>query len=161
MEVYTKMDCDREEAAIRPYDCEICGLKFKQIGILKTHKKTIHGVFDPDLVKSRWNFCERSDSYGAASNIGKDLKIDLERKHACDICGCGFAMPGTLKMHIRKMHDAQDVTPHKSVKQEYIERSEANKHNENQAEESESDDSTWSSGSSSNEAESGVYRLRQ
>ncbi|KAK3583635.1 hypothetical protein CHS0354_039462 [Potamilus streckersoni] len=86
-----------EDQAFRPYTCQTCGHRFKEITVLKTHMLT-H--------TDRREFVCKIDGCTYAFKTKGSLKRHMrrhtgERPYSCEMCGRSFAESGALTRHMR------------------------------------------------------------
>ena len=84
----------------KPFDCPMCGKKFKQKSHVNYHIKTVHGDLPKDRPKNHVCF-HCGSAFTTASTLGKHAKIHTgERPHICKYCNKGFIQKVHLQTHL-------------------------------------------------------------
>ncbi|KAL5019238.1 hypothetical protein ScPMuIL_004960 [Solemya velum] len=94
---YKRVKFNAEEKGERPYTCEICGNKFREINVLRNHLLTHSNVRE---------YCCTFEGCTYAFKTKGSLKRHMrrhtgERPYPCELCGRCFTEAGALTRHMK------------------------------------------------------------
>lgn len=108
--------CELSPDVLKPYQCEICEMRFKSPSHLNRH----HKIHLKDVLKAYGYECEHCEkSFTEGYNLKQHvetvhLKLPEKKKHVCETCGAGFPRKGELLSH--QLQHNPDAVLHKCDK---------------------------------------------